>query len=432
MKPPRTWSSVLLPHPLGPTTVTNSPSATARCARWSTSRVWPSRAYDLRSPTTSRAGAPTSGPRLVPRRPGQEPLEPGLCPLRRPALALDPAISEPARQYAAQLALFADLPREAHDRLDALLAALGVPPQGRVDVRPAARRLRELVGEHDGVLHRHPRALAHVRRQRVRGVAQERDAAPGPGRLLDLLDVRAHDPVGRAQRRERAAYPRVAEVGEESPQRGRALERPGPAPPRRVERRPHVELAAADRNEADSPTAPEKLDEGRQAVMVGYDESMGAIAEVGGLGRPEEPCPHARADPVGADQDVAGEDLAAIDLDPDASRAGVEGDDARVEADGLGGQAVVQALLQMSAMEQCADGEAPVGVERPVIACRQGPPAMIERLARQIRRAPRADARRQAVGLQHAHGVGIHDDPRADRREPGGALQHDDGKPHER
>src|SRR4030095_10423259 len=64
--------------------------APARCARSSTSRVWPSRAYALRSPTTSRAGAPTSGPRLVPWRPGQEPLEAGLRSLRPLALALDP------------------------------------------------------------------------------------------------------------------------------------------------------------------------------------------------------------------------------------------------------------------------------------------------------------------------------------------------------
>src|SRR5262249_44572923 len=163
-------------------------SATARWARSSTARIWPSRAYALRSPTISRAGAPTSGPRLVPRRPGQEPLEPGLRPLRRLALTPHAAISEPARQHAAQLALFADLPREVHDCLDTLLPALGVPRQGRVDGRPAVRCLPELVGEHDGVLHRHPGALAHIRCQRVGGVAEERDAAPGPGRLLDLLD----------------------------------------------------------------------------------------------------------------------------------------------------------------------------------------------------------------------------------------------------
>src|SRR5262249_57321624 len=115
-------------------------SATARWARSSTARLWPSRAYALRSPTTSRAGAPTSGPRLVPRRPGQEPLEPGLRPLRRLALTPHAAISEPARQHAAQLALFADLPREAHDRLDPLLSALRVPRQSRAHFPPAARR----------------------------------------------------------------------------------------------------------------------------------------------------------------------------------------------------------------------------------------------------------------------------------------------------
>src|SRR6266850_789314 len=116
MKPPRTWSKVLLPHPLGPTTVTNSPSATARRARSSTSRVRPSRAYAFRSPTTSSAGALISHG-LAARRPGQQALEGRSRLLGRAAFAPDTTVAKPARERAGELALFADLTREPHDRV---------------------------------------------------------------------------------------------------------------------------------------------------------------------------------------------------------------------------------------------------------------------------------------------------------------------------
>src|SRR5437773_2215062 len=130
MKPPRMWSSVLLPQPLGPTTVTNSPSA----------------------------------PRDV----------------------------------------------AGERRLHALLAPVG---------------LRELVGEHDRVFHRHARALSEIRRQRVRGVAEQRDAAACPGLLAHLLDVGAHDALGRRELGERASHARVREAAEQRLQRADALER---------------------------------------------------------------------------------------------------------------------------------------------------------------------------------------------------------------
>src|SRR5436309_14951591 len=55
MKPPMMCRNVLLPQPLGPITVMNSPS---RAAKRSTSRiwsVWPFLVYDLRRPVTSSA-----------------------------------------------------------------------------------------------------------------------------------------------------------------------------------------------------------------------------------------------------------------------------------------------------------------------------------------------------------------------------------------
>src|SRR6266852_8133955 len=126
MKPPRTWSKVLLPHPLGPTTVTNSPSATDRRARSSTSSVRPSRAYIFRSPTTSSAGVAILGCFAAVRRPGQQALEGRSRPLGRPTLALESAVAEPARERAGELALLADLARQPDDRLDPPLTARDV------------------------------------------------------------------------------------------------------------------------------------------------------------------------------------------------------------------------------------------------------------------------------------------------------------------
>src|SRR5262249_59521054 len=108
MKPPRTWSRVLLPQPLGPTTVTNSPSATDRRARSSTGRVRPSRAYAFRRPATSRAGALISRRLVGAGRPGQQALQRGPRVLGRVAFAADAAGGPPAPQRAGGLPL---LPR---------------------------------------------------------------------------------------------------------------------------------------------------------------------------------------------------------------------------------------------------------------------------------------------------------------------------------
>src|SRR5262249_5232158 len=123
MKPPRTWSRVLLPQPLGPTTVTNSPSPTDRRARSSTGRVRPSRAYAFRRPATSRAGALISRRLVGAWRPGQQALERGPRVLGRAAFAAHAAVAQPARERAGELALFADLAREPDDRVDAPPAA---------------------------------------------------------------------------------------------------------------------------------------------------------------------------------------------------------------------------------------------------------------------------------------------------------------------
>ena len=110
-------------------------------------------------------------------------------------------------------------------------------------------------------------------------------------------------------------------------------------------------------------------------------------------------------------------------------RPGLEGDEAGVEVNGPGGQALGEALVQVSPVAERADREAALRVQRPIVSDRQRPTALVEGLARQVRGASRAHTRRQAVRLEHAHGVRIHDDPGADRRELGRALEHDDGEP---
>src|SRR5437773_1052955 len=386
MNPPRTWSRVLLPHPLGPTTVTNSPSATARRARSSTSRVRPSRAYAFRSPTTSSAGALISG-RLAPRGPGEQTLEGCPRPLGRPAFAPDTTVAEPAGQLAGELALLADLARQPDDRLHPPLAAHDVARQGLPHVRLAADGPRQLLGEDGGIFHRHTRALAHVRCQGVGRVAQERHAAASPGGLANLFDVGAHDAIGRRELAERPLHPPVGELAEQASERRHALERPRATLQRRIERRPHVELTAADRDEPDALAVSEELGEMLEPAHVGHDKAMRSVAEVHGLVRSEELRAHRGSNPVGADQDLGAEDLAALGLDAYPVLAGLERDDACVEMDGAGRQAVVQALVQVRPVTQRPDREASLGVERAVVPGRQLSSTVVEGVAREVGRA---------------------------------------------
>src|SRR5262252_1259903 len=182
MKPPRTWSRVLLPQPLGPTTVTNSPSPTDSRGRSSTCTVRPSRVYVFRRPATSRAGALISRRLVGTERPGQQALERGPRVLGRAALAADAAVAQPARERAGELALLADLAREPDDRVHSSPAAGDIACQGPGYIRLVPGGPDQLLREDDGVLHRHARALAHVGRQGVRRVAQERHAPAGPPR----------------------------------------------------------------------------------------------------------------------------------------------------------------------------------------------------------------------------------------------------------
>ena len=166
-----------------------------------------------------------------------------------------------------------------------------------------------------------------------------------------------------------------------------------------------------------------------ESVAIGHDEAMRSVPEVRGLVRPEESCAHARPNPVGADQDVAREDLATVGLDAHAVRRGFERGDAHVETDRAGREAVVEALVQVGPVAERPDREPPFRVERAIVSGRQPPSTVIEGLPRQVLGASRADTRRQPVGLEHGHGVRIHDDSGADRREPGRPLEHDDRQP---
>src|SRR5437899_4557888 len=62
-----------------------------------------------------------------------------------------------------------------------------------------------------------------------------------------------------------------------------------------------------------------------EAVAVLHDEAVGPIAQIHGVVRPEESRPHRGSDPVGADQHVAREGLAALGPDPHAVRPELAG-----------------------------------------------------------------------------------------------------------
>src|SRR5262249_36828396 len=149
--------------------------------------------------------------------------------------------------------LFADLPRKSDDRVDSLPAALDVARECLQDVRLSPGYPYELLGEHGGVFHGHAGTLTHVRRERVRRVAEERDAPACPCGQVYFLGGGAQAAAGRLEPAERPPHSRVSKLREERPERRRALERPGAAFAGRVEGRPHVELAGADRDEPDTP-----------------------------------------------------------------------------------------------------------------------------------------------------------------------------------
>src|SRR6267142_701947 len=88
-----------------------------------------------------------------PRWPGQQPLEGRARSLGRPAVAADSTVAEPARKGTGELALFADLARQAHDRLDPLPSPRDVARQRRRHVRLAPGGPRQLVGEDGGIFH---------------------------------------------------------------------------------------------------------------------------------------------------------------------------------------------------------------------------------------------------------------------------------------
>src|SRR5262249_28609415 len=264
---------------------------------------------------------------------------------------------------------------------------------------------------------------------RVRRVAQERHAAAHPLWLADFLDVGTHHAVGRLELVERPPHPRVGDLGEQGAERLHAVERPSAAVPGRVEGRPHVELTAADGDEPNAQAAAEELGEVLEPVHVEHHEAMRPVSQVDGLVRSEEARAYGRSDAVGADQDVAPEHLASVGVDAHAVRSGLQPDDPRIKMDAAGRQAVVQTLVQVRPVTQRSDREAAGRVERTIVSSRQPPAAMVEGVAREVGRAARADTLGQTVGLEHGHGVRIHNDSGADRRELGSALEHDSGKP---
>src|SRR5439155_23144278 len=123
--------------------------------------------------------------------------------------------------------------------------------------------------------------------------------------LMHLLDVGAHDTVDRLEPAECLPHSRIGELAEHGLQRLHALEPPRAALARRVEGGPDVELAAADRHEADALAVAEELGEMLEAVAVLHDEAVGPIAQIHGVVRSEESRLHRGPHADAADQAVA-------------------------------------------------------------------------------------------------------------------------------
>ena len=172
-------------------------------------------------------------------------------------------------------------------------------------------RALEQAPEHDRVLDGHGPALPHERGARVRRVADEQHPAPVPGRGHQDLLYRGVEQFGLRAEFVEEGRGRPAEDGEaRGHQRGPVLARvPG------VGRFDHgaeqVQLLRRDRHDAQAQAGRHHHDLVAQGRGPAMDAAPDAEAAVAGLDLRPEQLPHARADPVGAEQQV-GVDLAPV------------------------------------------------------------------------------------------------------------------------
>src|SRR5262245_9125321 len=276
-KPPMMWSKVLLPQPLGPTMVTNSPSCTTSRSTSSTATRCPFFSYPLPRPITSRTGAFISAHSygIV-----EQAFEVRIHAIDVAALAAKPTVAQPAAEEAGPLTVLADRAREPHHGGHAGLPAGDVGRQRDLEGLLLTLHRLELLGEHRGVLHGHAGALPHVRAERVDGVAEEDDAAGPPAIEADLLDVRAQDAGRGLQLGEGGPDAGVGEFHEQPAEGGHVLEGPVPTGRSGVEGRPHVQELLADRHQPDALAAPVELREVLEAIAVLHHEAMRSVPEV--------------------------------------------------------------------------------------------------------------------------------------------------------
>ncbi len=325
-------------------------------------------------------------------------------------------VAQRARERVLELAHPADAARLGLDEERA--ASPARDPCGQ---RLRERPLRELVREHDGVLERHRRALSHVRRRGVRGVAYKDDAIARPRPLHHLLEVVSQELVGTLELREH-----LGDVPAEGRELGaEALDAAGGRIGRRrrcVSSREEVERAVADRHESEAAAATPHLDLAIHAGGARDDTAPARVAGVARRVRAEDELAHRGANPVRADDEVVAGFAPIGAAHAYFFAALLDRDGCRAEADATSVTAVEQRLVQRRAVKRDAAPKAPTDLGE-VHLGQRAPTRVRDRGAEQRGAAPRHRIR-APDRAEHPHRVRGENDPGTDRRPRRRALDH--------
>lgn len=282
-------------------------------------------------------------------------------------------------------------------------------------------RAGEFVGEHESILNRHRCALAHVGRHRVRGVAQQCNAAFHPGVQTYFFEVVPDQLIGRSQRREEFGCG-ILEFGEECfelVERDASLRR---IVLRRVQGSEAVHVVAAERHNAHAAASPPHFPGIGVLEFTARHKAPAGVARVLQRRFAEREPTNYRADSVGADDGIVIVARTVAELDGDAGGVLIDRLHGSVEANAGGVNAGEQTVVQRGAVQR--DGAS--GVVRHRAEVDRG-----ERVAARIGDPRNADldaAARNGTGeadtAEYLHGVQPEHNPRADGRPRGGALDY--------
>ena len=168
----------------------------------------------------------------------------------------------------------------------------------------------QALGQHDRVLDRLAAALPEVRRHRMRGVAEEHTVWPRCQRRMGGRSVAS---VRRIRSARVASSTRAIGACHEAKRRASSAWTSPSAPPAgALAGREPVDLAVADRHDAEALSTPPGLGRSRGRLH-GFGRRHAAPRRVPGVRRfavREERGTHGRAEPVGADEKVAIDRLA--------------------------------------------------------------------------------------------------------------------------